>query len=166
MSAEAFYKSTANMVDYKDFAQLLLNRHLETELLQGNGKSYGLELFVKKTSGPWTGWVSYTYSRSLLKIDGSHPEEKINQGRWYPSNYDKPNTIAITANHKLGKQMRFSANFNYSTGRPVSAVLTNFPAGSVAVPVYSDRNQYRIPSYIRLDISKLTITLHFQFTIC
>ncbi len=153
MSAETFYKLTANMVDYKDFAHLLLNNHLETELLQGQGKSYGLELFLKKITGEWTGWISYTFSRSLLQVNGADATEKVNQGRWYPSNYDKPHNLAITANHKVGRQMRFSTNFIFSSGRPATAITTNYPAGSISVPVYSDRNQYRIPAYVRLDLS-------------
>ncbi len=153
LSGEVFYKTTANLVEYKDFAQLLLNRHLETELLQGKGKAYGIELFAKKNSGGWTGWISYTYLRSFIKVDGAHPEEQVNQGNWYPTNYDKPNTFNVTANHKLGKNARFATNFTYSTGRPTSALVANYLAGSVAVPVYSERNQYRIPDYWRLDVS-------------
>ena len=153
LSGEVFYKTTANLVEYKDFAQLLLNRHLETELLQGKGKAYGVEFFAKKNSGAWTGWISYTYLRSFIKVDGAHPEEQVNQGNWYPTNYDKPNTINVTANHKLGKNARFATNFTYSTGRPTSALVANYLAGSVAIPVYSDRNQYRIPDYWRLDVS-------------
>jgi hypothetical protein len=153
LSGEVFYKSTSNLVEYKDFAQLLLNRHLETELLQGRGKSYGLELYAKKNSGGWTGWVSYTFLRSFIQVNGIHPEEQVNQGNWYPTNYDKPHTINITANHKLGKNMRFATNFTYSTGRPTSALESNYRAGSVAIPIYSERNQYRIPDYWRLDIS-------------
>lgn len=153
LSGEVFYKSTSNLVEYKDFAQLLLNRHLETELLQGRGKSYGLELYAKKNSGGWTGWVSYTFLRSFIQVNGIHPEEQVNQGNWYPTNYDKPHTVNITANHKLGKNMRFATNFTYSTGRPTSALESNYRAGSVAIPIYSERNQYRIPDYWRLDIS-------------
>lgn len=153
LSGEVFYKTTSNLVEYKDFAQLLLNRHLETELLQGHGKSYGIELYAKKNSGGWTGWVSYTFLRSFIQVNGTHPEEQVNQGNWYPTNYDKPHTVNITANHRLGKNMRFAANFTYSTGRPTSALESNYRAGSVAIPIYSERNQYRIPDYWRLDIS-------------
>lgn len=153
LSGEVFYKSTSNLVEYKDFAQLLLNRHLETELLQGKGKSYGIELYAKKNTGGWTGWVSYTFLRSFIQVNGVHPEEQVNLGNWYPTNYDKPHTINITANHKLGKNMRFAANFTYSTGRPTSALESNYRAGSVAIPIYSERNQYRIPDYWRLDVS-------------
>lgn len=153
ISSEVFYKTIANLVEYKDFAQLLLNNHLETELLQGKGKAYGVELFAKKNIGAWTGWISYTYLRSFIKVDGIHPEERVNQGNWYPTNYDKPHTVNITANHKLGKNARFATNFTYSSGRPTSALVSNYQAGSVAIPVYSERNQYRIPDYWRLDIS-------------
>ena len=153
ISSEIFYKTNTNLVEYKDFAQLLLNNHLETELLQGKGKAYGVELFAKKNTGGWTGWISYTYLRSFIKVDGIHAEERVNLGNWYPTNYDKPHTLNITANHKLGKNARFATNFTYSSGRPTSALVSNYQAGSVAIPVYSERNQYRIPDYWRLDVS-------------
>ncbi|HQQ84135.1 MAG TPA: TonB-dependent receptor, partial [Cyclobacteriaceae bacterium] len=124
LSAEAFYKTTQNLVEYKDFAHLLLNSHLETELLQGQGKAYGIELFAKKNSGPWTGWISYTFMRSFIQVAGAHPEETINQGKWYPTNYDKPHTFNLTANRKAGRNARFAFNFTYSTGRPVTALST------------------------------------------
>ncbi len=152
-SAETFYKETQNLVEYKDFAQLFLNRHQETELLQGKGRAYGIEFFAKKNAGGWTGWISYTYMRSFIQVNGAHREEQVNRGNWYPTNYDKPHTLNLTANHKLGKNARFAGNFTYSTGRPTSALVANYAAGSVAIPVYSDRNEYRIPDYWRLDVS-------------
>ena len=153
LSAEVFYKTTSNIVDYKDFSSIILNRHLETDVLQGNGKAYGLELYAKKNTGGWTGWISYTYMRALIQMNGLHPDERINLGNWYPANYDKPHSFSITASHKLGKNMRFGTNFNYSSGRPISAIESYYSSGSTSIPVFSDRNQYRIPNYVRLDIS-------------
>ncbi len=152
-SAEVFYKSISNIVDYKNYAQIILNRHLETDVLQGQGKSYGLELYLKKNAGNWTGWVSYTYSRAFFKIDGATEEDKINNGNWYSSNYDKPNNFSLTASHRLGRQMIFAANFAYTTGRPITAIESYYQSNSVSIPLYSDRNQYRIPDYWRLDLS-------------
>jgi hypothetical protein len=129
--------------------------------LQGHGKAYGLELFAKKNTGAWTGWLSYTYLRSFIQVNGTHPEEQVNQGNWYPTNYDKPHTINMTASHRLGRSTRFAANFTYSTGRPTSALVSSYLGGSVAIPVYSERNQYRIPDYWRLDLS-LTINSVFK----
>lgn len=161
LSAEAFYKTTQNLVEYKDFAQLLLNRHLETELLQGQGKAYGLELFARKNTGVWTGWVSYTFMRSFIQVAGTNPAETVNQGKWYPTNYDKPHTFNLTASRKAGRTSRFGVNFTYSTGRPVTALTSSYLGGTTAIPVFSDRNQYRIPDYWRVDIS-LTINSVFK----
>jgi hypothetical protein len=152
-SSELFYRSTANVVDYKNNAQIILNRHLETDVLFGQGKAYGLELFLKKNSGPWTGWISYTYSRSLYKMDGLTIQDKINNGSWYPSNFDKPNILSVTGSHRLGRKMKFGANMTYNTGRPITAVESYYVSNSISIPVYSDRNKYRIPDYWRVDIS-------------
>ncbi|MBX7124649.1 MAG: TonB-dependent receptor [Cyclobacteriaceae bacterium] len=152
-SIEAFYKLTRNVIDYKDFAQLLLNRHIETELLQGNGKSYGIELYAKKNTGTWTGWVSYTWSRAFVQMNGAAVEERINNGDWYAASYDKPHNLSFTTNRKIGKNIRFGLNYTYSTGRPISASIASYQSGSVSVPIYSDRNVYRIPAYTRFDVS-------------
>ncbi len=153
LSAEVFYKTTSNIIDYKDFSKIILNRHLETDVLQGDGKAYGLELYAKKNTGAWTGWISYTFMRSLIKMNGVHPDERINLGKWYPSNYDKPHNFSLTASHKLGKNMRFGTNFNYSTGRPISAIESYYTSGPTSIPLFSERNTYRIPDYWRVDIS-------------
>ncbi|MEO5976211.1 MAG: TonB-dependent receptor, partial [Chryseolinea sp.] len=153
---EGFYKKTKNLVEYKDFAQLLRNDHLETELVEGIGKSYGVELFLRKTRGNWTGWIAYTYSRSFVKVAESSMQKNINGGAWYPSNYDKPNAVSIVTNRKVGNNGSFGFNIIYATGRPVSAITSNYNSNGTVVPVFSGRNQYRIPDYLRFDIS-LTI---------
>jgi hypothetical protein len=153
MSAEVFYKTTANIPDYKDFSSILPNRHLETDVIQGDGLAYGLELYAKKNTGQWTGWISYTFMRSLVRMNGQHADEIVNQGKWYPSNYDKPHSFSITASSKLGKNKRFSTNFNYSTGRPISAIEAYYIGSNTSVPLFSERNQYRVPDYWRVDIS-------------
>lgn len=152
-SSEVFYRNITNIVDYKNFAQIILNKHLETDVLQGQGKSYGIEVFLKKNSGNWIGWVSYTYSRSLNRINGVLADDRINNGNWYASNYDKPHIASLTASRKLGRAWKFGINFTYSTGRPITVVETYFQSNSISIPVYSDRNKYRIPDYWRADIS-------------
>jgi hypothetical protein len=151
--AEVFYKQTENLVEYRDFAELLQTDHLETELVRGKGKSYGLELYVRKAQGDWTGWVSYTYSRSLVKVLGTATQESVNNGAWYPSNYDKPNSVSIVGNRKLGASSAFAFNIVYATGRPLSAIETSYQSGGTTVPIFSSRNAYRIPDYLRLDVS-------------
>jgi hypothetical protein len=160
-SAEVFYKSLTNIVDYKNSAQIILNRHLETDVLQGKGKYYGLELYIKKNTGYWKGWASYTYSRAFNQINGAVTEDKINNGSWYPSNYDKPHNFSLTASHYLGRIMTFGANLTYSTGRPITAIESYYYANEISVPVYSDRNKYRIPDYWRVDIS-ITVNSVFK----
>ncbi len=161
-SVEVFYKDIKNLIDYKDGATLLLNNNLESDLLNGNGYAYGLELYLEKKTGDLTGWISYTYSRSKRRIIGSFPEEIINQGDWYPANYDKPHILSFVGNYKLGKRTKLSAIFTYSTGRPVSypsAKFNYFNGENIAY--YDRRNAFRAPTYHRLDLS-LTLDLKHE----
>ncbi len=152
-SIEFYYKDINNFIEYKNFAQLLLNNHLETELLTGIGRSYGAEIFLKKLTGKLTGWLSYTYSKTEVKVIGNGPEETLNNGEWFPSNYDKTHSLSIVSKVKIGKKSSFNANFTYNTGRPISAIISTYKVGSTAVPQFSERNKYRIPDYYRFDIS-------------
>lgn len=152
-SLEFFYKKTSNLLLYKNFAKLHLNNHLETELLEGKGKAYGAELSIKKSIGRWTGWLSYSYTRSFVRSKTPYISEKINSNDWFPSDYDRPNNISLVAKRKLGERSAFSFNFTYDTGRPVTAIESSYQNGPTIVPIYSTRNNYRIPDYIRLDVS-------------
>jgi hypothetical protein len=152
-SAEFFYRDIENLVEYKDFAELFINDNLETELLVGNGEAYGGEFSVKKTAGNWTGWLSYAYTRSFVKVDGATPQASINQGDRFPSNYDQPHNIDLAVKRRLGERSAFSFNFTYRTGRPITALTSTYTNGPTSIPTYSERNAYRIPDYIRLDVS-------------
>ena len=152
-SAEVYYKNIQNAVDYRDGAQLLLTPNPEMELLQGKGKAYGLELMVKKNKGFLTGWFSYAYSRSLLLINGPTPGERVNNGNWFPANFDKPHTVNAVAIYRPSLTFNASFNFTYSTGRPVTIPYAKARVNGVIVPIYLDRNQQRIPDYHRLDLS-------------
>ncbi len=153
-SIEVYYKIIDDLLEFKDLPELLVNEHLETELLSGIGRNYGLELSLRKKTGVFRGWFSYTYSRSRRQVKGNFPEETINQGFWYNSNYDKPHDITLTPVLQLNKRNSLSFNFTYSTGRPTTAPVTKFRVDNVpSIPVYSLRNQFRIPDYHRLDIS-------------
>lgn len=158
-SVEVFYKHIKNLIDYKDGATLLLNDNLSADLLNGRGYAYGFEFYLEKKTGNLTGWVSYTFSRSFRQVIGSFPEETINDGDWYPANYDKPHILSFVGNYKLGARSRLSAIFTYSTGRPVSypSAKFNYLAGE-NIAYYDRRNAFRIPDYHRLDLS-LTIEL-------
>lgn len=152
-SVEAFYRKTKNQLDYKDFAKLLLNSHLETELVSGNGISYGTEFLIRRNKGKWTGWLSYTFSRSLIQIKSQYPEDQINGGSYYTSNFDKPHTASLLLNRKLWPRNTFTISFTYATGRPISAVSSTYTVNGVTIPNYSERNEYRIPDYLRMDVS-------------
>ena len=152
-SAEFFYKKMDNLVEYKDFPVLLMNRHLETELLSGEGRAYGGELHIRKLKGGWTGWVSYTYSQSQVRVQSRNGSESINEGKWYESSYNKPHVFNLVIDRKLLNRGAFSVVFSYNTGRPLTAIESSYIVGGTVVPVYSERNQYRIPNYFRVDLS-------------
>ena len=152
-SIETYYKKLNNIIDYKGGAQLVMNEHLETDVLNGKGKAYGLELMLQKKRGKLTGWINYTYSKIQHKIDGEFEEERVNKGEYFSANYDKPHDFKFVANYKLSRRMNISTNFSYSTGRPFTPPVAyyNF-AGSDRV-YYSNRNSMRMPDYCRLDIA-------------
>ncbi|OAB78755.1 TonB-dependent receptor [Cochleicola gelatinilyticus] len=153
ISVEGYFKRSKNILDYKVGAELLLNEQLETEVLQGDGRSYGVEFLVRKTKGKLNGWLGYSYSKSLIKLDGNFLEEKVNNGEYFPANYDKPHDVSIVANYKLTKRFSLSANFVYQTGRPVTFPVGTYELGGADYVLYSDRNAFRIPDYYRLDLS-------------
>ena len=152
-SVETYYKLMHNTVDYKNGALLLLNHHLETDVVNARGKAYGVEFLVKKSSGRLNGWISYTYSRSFLQTKGAFPSETINRGEYYPSSYDKPHAVNFISNYKLSRRVNFSLNLIYSTGRPITLPIAKYELEGTRRVFYSDRNQYRIPDYFRSDVS-------------
>ncbi len=152
-SLEVYYRSLENVIEYKDFAQLLLNNHLETELLSGDGRAYGAELLIRKKKGRLNGWFSYAYSRSFVRIAGNSEDETLNEGEWYPSRLDKPHNLNIVMNYNFNKSNIFSANFTYSSGRPITVPGSFYIVDGVFIPEVSGRNEFRIPPYHRLDIS-------------
>lgn len=153
VSLEGYYKRSENILDYKVGAQLLLNEAIETEVLQGEGRAYGIEFLLKKTEGRLNGWLGYTYSRSLIKLDGALSEERVNSGEYFPSNFDKPHDLSLVANYKFTKRFSASMNFAYQTGRPVTFPVGSFSFNNSEYAFYSDRNKFRIPDYYRLDLS-------------
>jgi len=153
-SLEVYYRDIDQLVEFKDLAQLLANEHIETELISGIGRTYGAEMSIKRKVGRWTGWLGYTYSRTERQVQGSTAAETINDGEWYPSNFDKPHDLTLTTTFQFDRRNSLSFNFTYSTGRPTSAPVGRFSVdNALNIPVYSERNQYRIPDYHRLDVS-------------
>jgi len=152
-SMEFYYKRLMNTLDYKSGAVLLMNDHLETDIIQGNGKAYGAEFMIKKQSGSLTGWISYTYSRVFLRTDSEFGEEQINNGDYFPANYDKPHDLKLVANAKLSRRFNVSSNFTYNTGRPITYPVAFFSFNNASYVYYSKRNEFRVPDYIRLDLA-------------
>lgn len=146
-SLESFYKINHHAIDFKDFAELLLNEYLEGELRFGKARSYGLEALVRLNEGRLNGWISYTYSRTLRKIP------QINGGKAYPASYDRPHDISVVANYQISPKLSAGANWVFATGSPVTFPTGRFVIGNTIAPVYSERNAYRLPAYHRLDLS-------------
>jgi hypothetical protein len=146
-SMETYYKAMQNQIDYKNGAQLIANENVESQLLFGKGRAYGLEVFLKKKSGRLTGWVSYTLSRTELQIDG------VNEGKWYPARQDRTHDISIVGIYQANKKWTLSATWVYYTGNAVT-----FPSGKYRVNdqtafYYTERNAYRMPAYHRMDVA-------------
>jgi hypothetical protein len=160
-SIEGFYKRMQNLVEYKDFPNLYVNRHIETELLTGQGRAYGGEVYLRRLKGRWTGWLSYTYSQTEVHVASAISSESINNGAWYPSNYNKPNIFNLVLNKKTYRNGAFSIIASYASGRPLTAIESSYMVNGAVVPIYSKRNQYRIPDYFRVDLS-LTIGSVFK----
>lgn len=152
-SIEFYYKNIQNLIDFKDFPDLLLNDHIETDLISGTGRAYGGEFYLRRKAGRWTGWISYAYTRSEIQIENDDPELEINEGEWYPTSYDQPHSLSIVGKRQLEKKSYFSFNFTYRTGRPITGLISTYNQNNSPIPHFSERNQYRIPDYIRLDLS-------------
>jgi hypothetical protein len=152
-SVEVYYKNINHYLDYKSGASLVLNHHIETEVLNSKGKAYGIELLVKKNAGKLNGWLSYTFSRTFLKTDDPTAGEAVNKGSYYPADFDKPHSVNLIANYQFSHRISLSGNLVYSTGRPITLPLATFNISGATSLYYSDRNQYRIPDYFRSDVS-------------
>jgi hypothetical protein len=152
-SVEAFYKRTRDFPEFRDGANFLSNPVVETDVLQGEQKSYGLELFLKLNGRKMDGWMAYTWSRSLIRVDGGEIWNRINKGRTYPSNYDIPNALNAIFNYHFSRRVTVSTVLSYQTGRPVTYPVSVYYIEDQPYVDFSDRNKYRIPDYFRMDMS-------------
>ena len=146
-SIELYYKNHNNVIDFAEHANLLLNKHLESEVRTGKGKAYGAEFMLRKNKGILTGFVNYTLSRSERTI----PE--VNKGKTYLSPYDKTHNVNVVANYEFSKKVSVSAIWVYATGNPTTYPSGRFQIENEYFPIYSGRNEYRRPDYHRLDLS-------------
>jgi TonB dependent receptor. len=152
-SVELYYKEIKNMVDFKGGSTLTMVGNIEQYLVDMKGNAYGLELSLKKTEGKVRYSIGYTYARTFVKSLGKFRDEIINSGNWYPSNYDKPNDLIITFLYLYSRRLSFTADYTYSTGRPITYPLSTYRIRNILLVQYSDRNKYRIPDYSRFDVS-------------
>ena len=152
-SLEVFYKRTRNYPEFKDGADFLRNPLVETSVLQGKQKSYGIEFNLKRSGRRLEGWFSYTFSRSLIQVNGEHSWNKINNGDIFPANYDIPHSLNVVLNYNLSRRVILSSIITYQTGRPTTYPESIYFIGSVPYLDYSKRNAYRIPYYLRTDFS-------------
>ncbi len=150
---EVYYKKMYSVLDFKDGAVLLLNPHLETDLLQGEARAYGIETQIVKNTGRLTGSVSYAYARSFRTIRSAFPEESVNNGHEYKSNFDQPNVMTTQWKYNISRRYFFTGAFTYHTGRPVTLPQSAFNVSNFTVSAFSDRNQFRVPDYHRLDLA-------------
>jgi hypothetical protein len=153
MSTELYYKQIKNIVDFKGGTDLVMDNNIEKDVVKMNGKAYGLELVFRKTEGKVRYSLGYTYARTFIKSLGNFSDEIINEGKWFPANYDKPNDLVVTFNYLFSRRISFSANYTYSTGRPITYPVATYFISDKLLVDYSDRNKYRIPDYSRLDVS-------------
>lgn len=147
-SAEIYYKALQNQLDYVDNADLLLNKYLESDLVQGKGRAYGLELYLKKAKGKLNGWVSYTLSKTEREVRG------ISNGEWFLSKYDRTHNANLVLIYDLNKRFSFSANFVYQTGTPATFPTAKVEVQGYVIPYNTDnkRNNYRNTPYHRADV--------------
>ena len=158
LETEFFYKDVKNRIDYINGANLVANNEIETVILNGKSRAYGLEFMFRKNEGKLKGWLAYTLSKSEQLTSGRNSiEPGINNGEWYNTPYDKTHDLSINASYELSKKWKFNTNFLLQTGQP-----TNYPVGQyefqgLNVPIYNDnqRNSDRLPTYHRLDLSAI-----------
>ena len=154
LEIESFYKDIQNRIDYIDGANLIANNAIERVVLNGEARAYGLELLLRKNEGRFTGWLAYTLSRSEQRTPGRNSQEiGINNGNWYKTNFDKPHDVTITGSYDLNENWDLNANFIYQTGLATTFPNAQYEYEDVNIPVYGARNEDRLPSYHRLDLS-------------
>lgn len=148
-SVEGYYRATQNQVDYIDGADLLLNKYLEGDLLSGKGRAYGVEFYLQKRRGRFTGWLSYTLGRSELQVEG------INKGEWYPARYDQTHNVKLAGFYTLTKRWSVSADFVFTTGTPTTFPTSRYVVQGILIPhnTNGSRNNVRLQNYNRLDVS-------------
>lgn len=158
LEIESFYKKIKNRLDYIDGADLIANNAIEQVVLNGKARAYGLEVLFRKNEGRLNGWVSYTLSRSEQQTPGRNSSESgINNGEWYKTGWDKLHNLSVTGMYKLNEKWSFSSIFSLQSGQPVTYPNGQYQYQGITIPTYGLRNENRLPTYHRLDISATLI---------
>ena len=154
LEVETFYKKVKNRLDYIDGADLIANDDIEQVVLNGEARAYGLEVLARKNNGKLNGWISYTISRSEQKTEGrTEIETGINDGNWYKTGWDKLHNLSVTGMYKLNEKWSFGSIFTLQSGQPVTYPNGQYEYQGITVPTYGLRNENRLPTYHRLDVS-------------
>lgn len=171
-SIEAYYKTMNDYLDYRAGAELLMNHHIETDVVNTEGRAYGIEFMLKKTFGKLNGWLSYAWSRTELRQSDKKITLPVNDRNWYPADFDKPHEFKLIGNYRFTHRYSISVNCEYSTGRPITLPVSKYIYAGGQNVYYSKRNQYRIPDYFRTDFSfniepshNLTLLTHSMFSV-
>lgn len=162
VESEVFYKEVQNRIDYIDGANLIANDAIEQVILNGEARSYGLELLARKNEGKLQGWLAYTLSKSEQRTPGrtmdlnnaqSTMESGINNGNWYNTPYDKTHDISLFLSYEVNDKWNINSNFVYQTGQPTNYPIGQFEFQGLTIPYYGLRNKQRLPAYNRIDVS-------------
>ncbi|MCD6355147.1 MAG: TonB-dependent receptor, partial [Prolixibacteraceae bacterium] len=145
-SVEVYYKGLKNQIDYKNGAELVFNSTVEAELVFGSGWAYGAEFILKKNYGRFSGWVSYTWSKTMRQFD------EINRGNPFPARQDRTHDVSVVGMFDISKKLKFSATWVYYTGNAVTFPSGKYSIEDMTVGYYTERNGYRMPDYHRLDL--------------
>jgi hypothetical protein len=152
-AVEAYYRWLHDIPSYRPGASLLLNPFITADLLEGDGRAYGVELLVERPRGTVTGWLSYTLSRTERRAFAQHAVDEVNFGAYYPSDFDRPHDLSVTVAYHESAWATWGFNFVYGSGRPITYPTGVYDLGDLVVPSYTLRNQGRLPAYHRLDLS-------------
>ena len=152
-NVETYFKKLQNLIEYKNGARLIMNEHPETAIIPSQGFSFGIELTAKKETGRLTGIVNYVISRTMRKTNSSIETEKLWNGKYYPSIYDKPHDLSAMGTYNISRRWKLSGNFIYISGRPVTLPELKYPYAGQTLIYYSERNKYRMQPYHRFDLS-------------
>ena len=152
-SAESYYRDSENSLSYKPGANFFLSDFIERDIIQGKGRTYGIEIALKKKSNKFNGFINYTWARSLLKTDEKLSKNRINNNNWYASEFDRPHTLNTTISYGGDLYNEFSLNFTAQSGKPYTIANGVFDIGNLKVPIYLERNNATLPVYHRLDFS-------------